>query len=76
LRAAPRALLERRRTAIDHTGSRLQALSPLATLGRGYAIGRAGGEALRDAADATRGTALEIQLASGSLAATVDETRP
>jgi exodeoxyribonuclease VII large subunit len=76
LRAAPRALLERRRTALDHAGSRLQALSPLATLNRGYAIVRADGGALREAAAVERGAALDIQLASGSLGATVDEVRP
>jgi exodeoxyribonuclease VII large subunit len=76
LRAAPGALIERRRTALDHAGSRLQALSPLATLNRGYAIARAGGAALRDASAAERGATLEIQLASGSLGATVDEVRP
>jgi exodeoxyribonuclease VII large subunit len=76
LRVAPRTLLERRRTALDHAGSRLQALSPLATLNRGYAIVRAGAEALRDAAGVEPGTTLEIQLAAGSLGATVDEVRP
>ena len=48
LRAAPRLLLERRRAALDHAGARLQALSPLATLGRGYAIVRANAEAVRE----------------------------
>jgi exodeoxyribonuclease VII large subunit len=76
LRAAPRALLERRRTALDHAGSRLQTLSPLATLNRGYAIVRAGGEALREAAAVEAGAALDIQLATGSLGATVDEVHP
>jgi exodeoxyribonuclease VII large subunit len=76
LRAAPRNLLERRRNALDRAGSRLQALSPLATLGRGYAIVRAQGVALRQAGAVTRGDALEIQLAAGSLAATVDEAHP
>jgi exodeoxyribonuclease VII large subunit len=75
LRTAPRALLERRRTAVDHAGSRLQALSPLATLNRGYAIVRAGGEALRDASNVERGAALDVQLARGSLAATATEVR-
>jgi exodeoxyribonuclease VII large subunit len=75
LRAAPRLLLERRRAALDHSGARLQALSPLATLGRGYAIVRAGSEALRDAASVEPGAALEIQLAAGSLGATVSEVR-
>jgi exodeoxyribonuclease VII large subunit len=76
LRAAPRLLLERRRAALDHTGARLQALSPLATLGRGYAIVRSGAEALRDAAAVQAGDTLDIQLAAGSLGATVDEVRP
>ena len=75
LRVAPRLLLERRRSALDHTGARLQALSPLATLGRGYAIVRSKAEALRDAAAVQPGDALEIQLAAGSLGATVDEVR-
>ena len=76
LRAAPRLLLERRRAALDRSGARLQTLSPLATLNRGYAIVRAGGEALRTAAAVSTGDALDVQLASGSLGATVDEVRP
>ncbi|HEU0245953.1 MAG TPA: exodeoxyribonuclease VII large subunit [Gaiellaceae bacterium] len=76
LQAAPRLLLERRRSTLDHTGARLQALSPLATLGRGYAIVRAGAEALRDASSVTPGDRLEIELASGSLGATVEDVRP
>jgi exodeoxyribonuclease VII large subunit len=74
--AAPRLLLERKRAALDRTGARLHALSPLATLGRGYAIVRAGAEALREAAAVTPGDRLEIELASGSLDATVEEVRP
>ena len=46
---APKVLLERRRSALDRSAARLQALSPLATLARGYAIVRAGGAVLRDA---------------------------
>lgn len=76
LRSAPRTLLERRRTTLDHSGSRLQALSPLATLNRGYAIVRSRGEAVRSASVVAPADALEIQLATGSLAATVDEIRP
>ncbi len=76
LRVAPRLLLERRRSALDHTGARLQALSPLATLNRGYAIVRSQAEALRDATRVQPGDALDIQLAAGSLGATVDEVRP
>lgn len=78
LRAAPRLLLERRRAALDHTGARLQTLSPLATLDRGYAIVRAGAVAvaLRDATAVSRGDRLEIELATGGLGATVNEVRP
>ena len=76
LRNAPRLLLERRRVALDHTGARLQALSPRATLGRGYAIVRARGEALRDAAMVAPGDSLEIELASGGLGARVEDVRP
>jgi exodeoxyribonuclease VII large subunit len=76
LRAAPRLLVERRRAALDHAGARLQALSPLATLGRGYAIVRAGGAAVREAAALAPGDRLEIELAAGSLDARVEEVRP
>jgi exodeoxyribonuclease VII large subunit len=76
LRGAPLALLERRRVALDHAADRLQALSPRATLARGYAVVRAGGSALRDSALAAPGTPLEIELATGSLGANVTEVRP
>ena len=76
LRGAPRLLLERRRSALDHSGARLQALSPLATLARGYAIVRAGGEALRDANAVAAGDVLDVELASGGLAARVEDVRP
>ena len=76
LRSAPRLLLERRRASLDHAGARLQALSPLATLARGYAIVRSGTEAVRDAAALKAGDPLDIQLASGSVDARVEEIRP
>ena len=76
VRTAPPVLLERRRAAVDHVAARLHSLSPHATLARGYAIVRAGGEALRDSAAVSPGAHLEIELASGALGATVDEVRP
>ena len=75
LRAAPRLLLERRRMALDHAAARLQALSPRATLARGYAIVRSGGAALREATVTAAGDRLEIELAAGALTATVVEVR-
>jgi exodeoxyribonuclease VII large subunit len=52
----------------------LTSLSPLATLQRGYAIvaHRDGGALITDAAAVAAGTAIDIRLASGELAATVD----
>ncbi len=76
LREAPRLMLERRRAALDRTGARLQALSPRATLARGYAIVRAGGDALREPTRVAPGDRVDIQLAAGGLAARVEEIRP
>ena len=56
---------------------RLRALSPAATLGRGYAIARLGGAILRDA-DAGRapGDGLRIELHRGRLTSTVQAVEP
>jgi exodeoxyribonuclease VII large subunit len=75
LRIAPRLVLERRRAVLDRSGARLQNLSPLATLSRGYAIVRAGGAALRSAAETQTGDELDVQLAAGSLSARVEDVR-
>ena len=75
LSAAPRLLLERRRNALDRSAARLQALSPRATLARGYAIVRAGGTVLRDAGTVAAGGLVEIELAHGGLGARVEEVR-
>jgi exodeoxyribonuclease VII large subunit len=75
LAAAPLLLLERRRAGVDLAGARLRALSPVATLDRGYAIVRAGGMVLRDAASVAAGDPIEVQLAVGGLGARVEEVR-
>jgi len=75
LRGAPLLYLERRRVALDRAAARLQALSPRATLARGYAIVRAADAVVRDAATVEPGTALEIELARGGLGARVEEVR-
>jgi exodeoxyribonuclease VII large subunit len=52
----------------------LQAVSPLATLERGYAIvSLESGGILRDAADAKPGTIIEARLARGRIRARVEE---
>ena len=76
LRASPALLLERRRAGVELAGARLRALSPRATLERGYAIVRAGGDVLRDAASVRPGDAVEVELAAGALGARVEDVRP
>jgi exodeoxyribonuclease VII large subunit len=74
--AAPRLLLERRRSALDRSAARLQALSPRATLARGYAIVRSGGAVVREAGAVSMGGLVDIELAQGGLAARVEDVRP
>jgi exodeoxyribonuclease VII large subunit len=76
LRRAPALLLERRRASLDVAAGRLAALAPHATLARGYAIVRAQGAVLRDAAAVAPGAAIEVQLAAGGLGARVEQVRP
>ncbi|MGC4865004.1 exodeoxyribonuclease VII large subunit [Micromonospora sp. DT53] len=58
---------------LRHTLARLRALSPAATLDRGYAIvQRADGHVVRAAAEVGKGDPLRVRLADGELAATVD----
>jgi exodeoxyribonuclease VII large subunit len=58
---------------LRHTLARLRALSPAATLERGYAIvQRADGHVVRAAGEVGAGDPLRVRLADGELAATVD----
>ena len=75
LARAPRLLVERRRAALEHACGRLRALSPRATLSRGYAIVRSGDEILRDSAKLAPGTTVDVELAEGGFGARVEETR-
>jgi exodeoxyribonuclease VII large subunit len=67
LRRAPLLALERRRARLDRTHGRLLALSPRATLERGYAIVRSGEQLVRE--PPAPGTALAVQVAGGSFGA-------
>ena len=53
----------------------LHALSPLAVLGRGYAIVHAGGHVITSYTQAHAGDALPVQLADGAIEATVTATQ-
>ena len=75
LRRGPALLLERRRSAIERAEGRLTALSPRATLGRGYAIVRSGDAVLRGTAGLAPGAGVEVELAEGAFGARVEEIR-
>ena len=79
-----RALIERSRRSLQHrldraadelvhTTARVRALSPAATLERGYAVvQRADGAVVRSPSEVATGNRLRVRLAAGELAATVD----
>ncbi|MGV9765766.1 exodeoxyribonuclease VII large subunit [Micromonospora tulbaghiae] len=73
---AGRSLEHRLRGATDdlrHTLARLRALSPAATLERGYAIVQRGdGHVVRATSEVAKGDPLRVRLAEGELTATVD----
>jgi exodeoxyribonuclease VII large subunit len=70
LERAVRGLLDRRRGALQASSGRLEALSPLATLSRGYAVTRdAQGRVLRSAEDFEIDVTFEVTLADGRVVA-------
>ena len=75
LRRAPLLLVERRRAALAQTAGRLRALSPRATLERGYAIVRSQGVILRDTEGLAGGDKVDVELGQGGFGARVEETR-
>ncbi|MGH2358815.1 MAG: exodeoxyribonuclease VII large subunit, partial [Candidatus Limnocylindria bacterium] len=73
---ALRARLERGGMALAALGDALSALSPRATLARGYAVARlADGTILRDAAHVAAGDPLHVTVARGTLDTRVERTR-
>ena len=75
LRRGGRLLLERRRTALDECAGRLRALSPKATLTRGYAIVRKGDSVVRSTAALAEGDRVDVEVAEGLFGARVEDTR-
>ena len=75
LRRAPKLLVERRRAKLEQSAGRLRTLSPNATLERGYAIVRAGGELVRSSGAVEPGEHVDVDLAKGGFGARVEETR-
>ncbi len=72
LRRAPALLVERRRAALAQKAGRLRALSPRATLDRGYAIVRREGALVRTAGAVAPGDTISVDVADGSFGATVE----
>jgi exodeoxyribonuclease VII large subunit len=72
LRRAPLLAVERRRARLDTLHARLGALSPLATLERGYAVVHRGDELVRSPGQLTRGETIDVRVAEGTFGATVD----
>ena len=67
LRRAPLLLVERRRAAVEHSAGRLRALSPRATLDRGYAIVRTAGSIVRSSSEVATGTQVDVELGNRRL---------
>jgi len=64
------------RASVEARAARLRALSPAATLNRGYAIVESAGHVLHDAASVEPGGSLRIQLHRGRLTSTVVSVEP
>jgi exodeoxyribonuclease VII large subunit len=75
LTRAPALLLERKRAWLEGAAGRLRALSPRATLERGYAIVRSGDQVVRSAAGLPAGGHVDVELAEGGFGARVEEVR-
>ena len=72
LRRAPMLAVERRRARLATMRAQLDALSPRATLDRGYAIVRKGDAVVRAAAEVSTGDAVSVLVAEGSFGARVE----
>ncbi len=67
-------MLTARRAGVSRLAAQLDALSPVAVLGRGYAVARdAGGKVIRHTTDVTVGAPITLTLSDGDLAARVEE---
>lgn len=71
--ATVRHRIERAESELSHTLARVRAMSPQATLERGYAVLQLdSGAVVRSASEVATGTLLRVRVVDGSFAATVD----
>jgi exodeoxyribonuclease VII large subunit len=76
LESAALARLENARSLLAVAAVALDAMSPLAVLGRGYALAHdARGRLLRDAAGVEEGARVSVRLARGALLCRVEEAK-
>jgi exodeoxyribonuclease VII large subunit len=73
LRRAPALAVERKRAALEATAGTLRALSPKATLKRGYAIVRTDSRVVASAAAVAPGVRVDVELAEGAFGARVED---
>jgi exodeoxyribonuclease VII large subunit len=74
LAARGERMTNRHRSRLDLMGTRLHALSPLATLERGFAVASdAKGRTLSSSAEFAAGMSFTLTLRDGSVAASVDD---
>ena len=76
LQRAPALALERKRASLVATAGKLAALSPRATLRRGYAIVRSELGLVRTAAEVAPGVRVDVQLGEGGFGARVEDVQP
>ncbi len=75
--AAARSLLLHRRSRLERVTGQLEALSPVAILGRGYAlVFDAAGKLVKDAQQLKTGDDVSARLARGQITATVKKSQP
>jgi exodeoxyribonuclease VII large subunit len=72
LRRAPALAVERKRARLEHSAGRLRALSPRATLQRGYSIVRSGHGIVRSSTAVSAGDAIDVEVADGRFGARVE----
>lgn len=75
---AIRAQLRLTRQALEASAARLQSLSPLAVLGRGYSITQraADGRVIKNAAEVAPGDSIRTRLAQGDVVSRVEQVEP
>ena len=68
--------MESQKSRLGQSAARLDALSPLAVLGRGYSIARKGDQIVRRAEEVRSGDRLQLRFLSGSAEVQVESTQP